>query len=93
MLEMNKHFSLGDKIKISDKYHWAKGVRGTVIIPPASVVEFSDGWREVYREVASLNGKLIFYWVKFDSPQLDADADGPYAEGEIDANHLLPIGT
>jgi len=93
MLNMDKHFSLGDRIKVSDKHHWAKGVMGTVIHPPTSVVEFSDGWRGVHREVPSLRGRLLFYWVRFDSPQLDADGDGLYAEGEIDSSYLLPIGT
>ena len=30
----------------------------------------------------------LFYWVKFDEPQLDADGDGPYHEAEIDSDYL-----
>jgi hypothetical protein len=89
---MDKYLSAGDRIKVSDKHYWAQGAEGMVTHHPPTVGEFFDGWRGVYREVPSLKGGLIFYWVKFDSPQLDGDGDGPYEEAEIDSNYLLPIG-
>jgi hypothetical protein len=49
-----------------------------------------DGWRGLHREVPSLRGTLIFYWVRFDQPHRDADGDGPYSEAEIESDYLLP---
>lgn len=31
---------------------------------------------------------IVFYWVAFDEPQKDADGDGPYKGGEIDAEAI-----
>jgi hypothetical protein len=31
---------------------------------------------------------IVFYWVAFDEPQKDADDDGPYEGGEIDAEAI-----
>jgi hypothetical protein len=87
---MSKDFSPGDRIRISEDYHWAKGELGSIMQPPDYVVNFADGWVGIHREVSSLEGMLIFYWIKFDLPQMDSDGDGPYDEAEIDANYLLP---
>jgi hypothetical protein len=87
---MRKDFSTEDRIQVSPDYHWAQGVLGTVMQPPGYVVNFADGWDGIHREVSSLKGMLIFCWIKFDLPQMDADGDGPYDEAEIDANYLLP---
>jgi hypothetical protein len=83
-------FSVGDRVKVSDHYHWARGTLGTVVQPPDAIVEMSGDWHGPYREVASLRGVLIFYWVEFDHPHRDADGDGPYSEAEIDSGYLLP---
>jgi hypothetical protein len=86
---MRKDFSIGDRIRVSAEYHWAKGVLGTVMQPPGYVVNFAHRWDGIHREVPSLKGMLIFYWIKFGPPQIDADGDGPYAEAEIDSDYLL----
>jgi len=83
-------FSVGDQVKVSDGYSWARGALGTVVQPPDAVVEMSGGWHGPYREVASLRGMLIFYWVEFEHPHRDADGDGPYSEAEIESDYLLP---
>ena len=31
------------------------------------------------------------FWIKFDEPQMDVDGDGPYSEGEIQAEFVHPI--
>jgi hypothetical protein len=86
---MTKQFSAGNRIQISSDYHWAKGVLGTVMEPPGYVVNFADGWDGIHRNVSSLKGTLIFYWIKFDEAQMDSDGDGPYAEAEIDSEYLI----
>ena len=83
-------FSAGDRVRVSDEYHWAQGVLGSVVQPPDVIVRMSDGWRGLYREVDSLKGVLIFYWVRFDRPHRDSDGDGPYSEAEIESSYLLP---
>ena len=87
--DISKDFSLGDRIRISDEYHWAQGVLGTVIEPPGFVVNFADGWDGLHRNVPSLKGMLTFYWIKFDIPQMDSDGDGPYHQAEIDSEYLI----
>jgi hypothetical protein len=85
---MNKLFSAGNRIKVSENYHWAKNAIGEIIQPPDCVVGMSDGWKGNVREVESLKGVLLFYWIKFDESQIDFDGDGPYHEAEIDAEYL-----
>jgi hypothetical protein len=58
---MSKDFSLGDRIRIANDYHWAKGALGTLIQPPDYVVNFADGRDGIYRNVPSLKGMLIFF--------------------------------
>ena len=48
---MSKDFSPGDRIRISDDYHWAKDELGTVTQPPEYIVNFSDGWDGTHRNV------------------------------------------
>jgi hypothetical protein len=83
-------FSAGDRVKVSEQYHWAKGAFGTVVQPPDAIAAMSDSWRGLHREVPSLRGALIFYWVRFDRPHRDADGDGPYSEAEIESSYLVP---
>jgi hypothetical protein len=57
-------------------------------MPPDYVVEISDGWNNNAREMESLKGKELFYWIKFDTPQIDVDGDGLYHEAEINSDYL-----
>ncbi len=70
---MNNQFSAGIRVKISEKYHWAKNAAGEVVQPPDYIVEMSNGWKEHLREVKSLKELLLFYWIKFNESQIDAD--------------------
>jgi hypothetical protein len=36
-----------------------------------------------------VHGVGLFYWVTFDSPQVDADGDGPFNCAEIDSRFLI----
>ena len=76
---MDKEFAIEDRIRISDQYHWAKGVTGTIAEPPGK------GWQGVSRIVEGVSGPIRLYWVEFDEAQMDADGDGPYFSAEINA--------
>jgi hypothetical protein len=77
-LEMKQSIVPGSRVRVSATYHWARSAIGTV------------GRKS--REVGSLNGPLLFRWVEFDTPQVDADGDGPYSGAEIDVRFLEAIG-
>jgi hypothetical protein len=86
-------FDVGDRVRISLRYHWAKGASGTIEIPPEfaqDLVADQDPWDGHCRFVRGRSGPIKFYWVEFDEPQMDADGDGPYSAGEIDADMLEP---
>ena len=87
-------YSVGDRARISLQYHWAKGAKGTIQAPPESVQDLGadqDPWEGNCRFVKGRKGFIKFYWVEFDEPQIDADGDGPYSAGEIEADVLVPI--
>ena len=90
MPNLREHFLVGDRVRISDSYHWAKNTLGTVKKPEAN--EWLEGYEKgCSREVESLRGMLTFYWVEFDEPQTDADGDGPYSEAEIESEFLVHL--
>lgn len=84
---MNKHLTVGDRIKIAKDYHWAKNATGEIIKVPDHIIEIADGWKDNIREVTTAQGNIYFYWVKFDEPQIDEE-DGSYFEAEIDSNFI-----
>jgi len=85
---MKETLSVGSRVKISENYHWAKNAVGVITQPPNCIVQMFDGWQDNIREVKSLKGILLFYWVKFDESYFDADDDGPYEEAAIDSDYL-----
>ena len=87
-------YSVGDRVRISPQYHWAKGATGTIEAPPEfaqDLVADCDPWQGHWRIVKGRERLMRFYWVELDEPQMDADGDGPYSAGEIDADALEPI--
>ena len=88
-MEAGKQFSIGDRVMISDSYHWAKGCAGTIKEPPAAVKSLDEEWNGYQKTVSSIKGKFTAYWVEFDEPQIDADGDGPYAAAEIHSEFLI----
>lgn len=84
----SREFQLGDRVRISEEHHWAKGATGTVSEPNEQMRRVYRDWQEVCREVRSLAGTIRCYWIKFDSAHLDADGHGPYQEGGIDSRFM-----
>jgi hypothetical protein len=80
-------FQIGDRVVVSPNYHWAKGAKGTIARPPGAVANLAGDWKGHYRVVQTLHGPATFFWISFDTPQRDADGDGPYDGGEIDAKY------
>jgi hypothetical protein len=81
----------GDRVRVSANHHWAQGAAGTIAEPPESaqdLAEDSGPWDGWHRFVKGVNGPIEFYFVWFDEPQRDADGDGPYKGGEIEAEAL-----
>ncbi len=79
---MNRPVLLGDRVRVSPSYHWAQGVTGVVI------GGVSGDAMKYQRVVRSNDGLLTYYFVAFDVPQIDAEGDGPYIGGEIDARYV-----
>jgi len=77
-------FRLNDRVLISENFFWAKNATGTVTEPPPEVFAIGGPWDEnLTRQERSALGVHTVYWVWFDTPQLDADGDGPYRGGQI----------
>ena len=83
-------FRSGQVVQIIPTHHWAKAAVGTIAEPPSAVRSLGD-WQRCMRVVKTLKGAFPFYWVNFAEPQVDADGDGPYAGGEIDARYLVSV--
>jgi hypothetical protein len=81
---VNRKFSPGDHVSISQDFFWAKGASGTIAKPPIEVVALSGPWdNDLTRIEVSALGKNTVYWVWFDEPQFDVDGNGPYKGGSI----------
>jgi hypothetical protein len=81
-------FSVGDRGRISEAYHWAQGATGTIVEPPWPNPPAGQN----FREVPSPEGLLRFYWVEFDEPHEDDERDGyRYSSGEIDERYLVAM--
>lgn len=81
-------FSIGDRVRITDQNHWAKGALGTVTDPPELARCVGPGWNEHTRTMVEDGAELTMYWVQFDSPQHDPEGDGPYDGSEVDSRFL-----
>ena len=80
----------GDRVRISEAYHWAKGASATVANPPDFITSLGDGYVAWWREVDTLKGRRVFLFVEFDEPHDDGSGDGPYVHAEIDLEYLEP---
>jgi hypothetical protein len=89
-------FGIGDRVVISESYHWAKGATATIAEPPEFLQNlaspenpYRDG--EWFRSVKGRHRNMVFYYVEFDEPQFDADVDGPYKGGEIEETMIIRL--
>lgn len=60
----------GQRIRIRQDYHWARGATGSVLLHPFNSL--------LTRRVKARSGEKTFVWVQFDEAQIDTDGDGPY---------------
>ena len=84
-------FQVGDRVRISQHCHWARSASGTVRRAPKYATLVAPEWNDYFRTVPMRNGVGLFIWVEFDVPQIDEDGDGPYPEGEINQEFLIPL--
>lgn len=77
-------FFIGNRVRVSNEFFWARGAVGTISEPPDAVTAVSGPWDgNLTRLETSSLGLHTVYWVWFDEPQFDADGDGPYSGGSI----------
>jgi hypothetical protein len=81
---LTMQFVVGDKVRVSEDFFWAKGATGTISTPPTEITVLSGPWgSDITRQEISALGVDTVYWVWFNEPQYDADGDGPYRAGSI----------
>ena len=85
---MDSHWLNGTRVRISPHLFWPAGGTGTVRQFPSYCAEVTGSADGCIRRVRGANRMLTFIWVVFDTPMFDGDDDGPYQEGEIDADEL-----
>jgi hypothetical protein len=83
-------FTVGDRVKVrrDPEYGpgpWPDEPTGTVTQHPGALD--GEGWVAT----TTLRGVRRTYWIRFDSPQRDADGDGPYSESEVLDRYLLRL--
>jgi len=88
---MNEKFTVGQRVRIISKCGFPEGVTGTISQPPKVPIISEDFGGNYFREVNTLQGDTLSFWVVFDSPQRDSDDDGPYGEAEILTTYLEAI--
>jgi hypothetical protein len=79
---MNRDPLLGDRVRISPMCPWAKGATATVM---GGVQGDAMKFRRI---VASSERPLVYYFLAFDQPQLDAKGDGPFIGAEIESRFI-----
>ena len=85
-------FKVGDRVRVSEKYHWAKGAFGTIAAPTAFFESLpamkKESWHGCWRSVQGREIVFTFYWVVFDKAHDDGSGDGSYSQAEIDADYV-----
>jgi len=67
---------IGDRVQVSQSYHWAKGQTGSVVSTRQG--SFGGGLLQAIRRRLRIMRGVEPVWVRFDQPQIDPDGDGPY---------------
>ncbi len=80
-------FSVGDRVRVSDFFFWAKGATGRVDVPPLEVVTLSGPWDDgLTRIEKSALGVNRVYWVGSTNPR-----GTPMVTGRIVADRSGPL--
>jgi len=72
---------LGDRVRVSTQYHWAKGATATVI---GGVQGDAMRFRRI---VPFQDGPRTYYFLMFDQPQVDEKGED-FIGAEIEARYL-----
>ena len=83
---MRNVFKAGDRVRVRRDPHFPPGP--SFPAEPFGTVQNYPGTAQPYREIASPTGAHRFYWIEFESPQVDADGDGPYVSAEVNVKYL-----
>ncbi|WP_316367817.1 hypothetical protein [Candidatus Thiodiazotropha sp. CDECU1] len=84
-------YKIGNRVHIEGHWNFPNDCTGTISKPPKLAAHHAAdhaSWRGARRVVKGKKGSIVFYWVKFDTPQIDNDGDGPYAEAEVEAEYI-----
>lgn len=84
-------FSNGLRVRVAPHAFWPGGAIGTVRPFPGFVNELVGGTEECTRMFQGARGPLTMVWVVFDELCRDGEGDGPYREGEIVSEYLVPL--
>ena len=67
---MRQHFAIGTRVRVSAICAgWRTDASGTIRGGP--------------EQAQTVQGEDYFYWVEFDTPQLDLSDDGPYDKAQV----------
>lgn len=83
--------ALGTRVQVTNSPFWPGDPAGRLAAAPAPVVDLGGGWQGHFRWVPERSGLRRYYWVHFDTPQIDSDGDGPYSAGEVEEYALFVI--
>jgi hypothetical protein len=79
---MNRVPLLGDRVRVSPEYSWAKGITATVM---GGVQGDAMKFRRI---VACDDGLRTYYFLAFDQPQVDDRGAGPFIGAEIELRYV-----
>ena len=83
-------FRVGDRVKVrQDPQFPPSPFPGE----PLGRVETYPGMATPYREFVTPTGTHLMYWIVFETPQVDADGDGPYTSAEVNFKFLERVAS
>lgn len=94
---MKQRFQNGSRVRVDEESGWFGGPvgtirtwRGAVGVLLTRLGENLDE-QQLARVVNTVDGPELSYWIRFDSPQLDAEGDGPYESAEVLDRYLQSV--
>ncbi len=80
-------FRIGDRVRVR---HEPQPPQGPFPSEPLGRIQTYPGAATPSRELVTTTGTHLMYWIVFDTPQFDADGDGPYESAEVNSKYLEP---